>query len=155
RVNLSRFLPCLIVLAAVSFGITTACQGMLVGGIYIPMMSVFLCLIPASGLVRKVVEYADCRNRFLAGMVGAACALVGYLGAFHLDQCMRWHVPWSAVDRVPEYVAFRMATDTWDASGRAVVVRPLQPAAGVRPAAPLANADFLSWHWALFFLEAL
>ena len=154
QVNLARFLPCLPLLVVVSIGIAFGCYGMLVIGVYIPMATVFLCVLPAVGTVWKVVGYTHCRNRSMAGVVGAVCGLAGYLGYYHLDESLRWNVPWPAVDSVPEYVAFRMATDRWEVIHRGVVVRPQQPAPGVQPAALLANADLLSWHWAVFFLEA-
>lgn len=127
---------------------------MLAVDVYIPVLVVFMCIMPSVGAIWKFVEFTHCRNRVLAGAAGLAFGLTGYLAYYHLDECIRWDVPWSAVDRLPEYIAFRMDTDEWKAAHRGVVILPRNPVAGVRPAVPLANVDFFSFHWLVLAIEA-
>jgi hypothetical protein len=155
RLDTNRLLEALAVLAAGSIVIAAAYCGMIAGGMYFSALSVFFPVVAAAIATRAAVRLAHCRNRVLAGAVGAAFGLAGYLGYFHADQCLRWGVPWVAVERLPGYVAFRMETDDWELLDRGAMLRPQPPAPGVRPVRALAKANWRTWNWAGFFFEAL
>jgi hypothetical protein len=144
-----------LLLAAVSAGIAAAYAGMIAVEMYFAALAVFVPVLVTASATRSAVKHAHCRNRLLAGALGAACGLAGYLGYFHLDQCRRWGVPWTAIERVPGYVAFRMETDRWEVIGKGAILHPAQPAPGVRPWRPLAGANWRTWNWGEFAFEAL
>lgn len=148
--------PVLVVpgLLLVVFGIAGLLEGMLVFGWYFLALSVMLGVAAASGFIRQGVRFGHCRNPLLAGALGALCGLGGYLAYFHLDQCLRWRVPLTAIDRLPEYVAFRMETDSWNWLGKGAPLEPMPPQPGIQPQRPLANADLLTLNWGMFLFEA-
>jgi hypothetical protein len=145
----------LALLAAAGAAVAACYYGMLVGGLYLSAASAVFPVALAAAATRAAVKYSHCPSRALAGALGAACGLAGYLGYFHLDQCLRWGVAWPAVDRLPGYVAFRMETDWWQRASRGAFLRPRQPQAGVRPARALAAANWRTWSWAGFAFEVL
>jgi hypothetical protein len=143
------------VLAATIFAIAAVYCGMIFISFYFSAMSVFGLVLLVAGGAQAAVKRGHWRNSALAGVLGAGCGLAGYLGYFHADQCLRWGVPWTAVDRLPAYVAFRMETDQWQRMSKGAKLLPQPPAPGVRPQRPLAKANFRSWNWAGFAFEAL
>jgi hypothetical protein len=155
RFDPARLPQALALLAAVAVGIAVGYYAMLIGGVYISAMSVFWPVLAATGATWAAVKRCHCRNRALAGTLGLVCGLTAYLGYFHLDQCRRWAVPWTAVARLPNYVVFRMETDQWQLAGKGAFLRPQPPAPGVLPFRPLANIRWRSWNWAGFFFELL
>jgi hypothetical protein len=155
RCDAARLPAALAVLAATAAGITALYCGQIFGGVYISALSVFWPTLLVAGGARAAVKRGHWRNRAVAGALAGACGLLGYLGYFHADQCLRWGVPVTAVERLPGYVAFRMETDQWVKFDRAAALRPLPPAAGIRPERPLAKANFRSWNWAGFAFEVL
>jgi hypothetical protein len=155
RVDPERLPAALALLAATSAAVAAGYCAMIAGGVYFSAVSVFFPVVAVAIATRAAVKHAHCRSRVLAGVVGAACGLAGYLGYFHLDQCLRWGAPWAAVERLPGYVAFRMETDDWEMLDRGAVLRPKPPAPGVRPVRALARAHWRTWNWAGFFFEAL
>lgn len=155
RCDGARLPRALAYLAAASIGIAILYLLMLRQDVYMAILSVVFPAALAAAATRLAVKYAHCRNRGLAAALGMVCGLTGYLGYFHLDQSTRWGVPWTALDRVPNYVAFRMATDQWDPALQTAVLRPAAPAPGVQPARPLGQADLRSWSWLAFWFELL
>jgi hypothetical protein len=155
RCDATRFLGALAVLAATAAGIAALYCGQILSPFYLSGMSVFLPTLLVAGGARAAVRRGHWRNPVLAGALGMACGLAGYLGYFHIDQCVRWGQPWLAVERLPDYIAFRMETDHWQRMSKGALLRPQQPWPGVRPQRPLAKANFRSWNWAGFAFEAL
>src|SRR5262245_3241308 len=128
-------------------------MGLLLKGCYISAISVMFPLITAAAFVTAAVRYLHCRSRLLAGVLGAACGLGGYLAYFHLDQCVRWGAPILAVDRLPGYIVFRLETDQWRWGDKAAMLEPQKPQPGVQPQLALANAQFPAMSWILFLFE--
>jgi hypothetical protein len=155
RCDLARFPRALALLAAASAGIAAIDCGQIFISFYLSAMSVFLPVLLVASAAQAAVRRGHWRNPVLAGGLGAVCGLAGYLGYFHADQCLRWGVPWTAVDRMPGYVAFRMETDHWQRMSKGALLRPQQPAPGFKPNRPVAKANFRSWNWAGFAFEAL
>jgi hypothetical protein len=151
----ARFPQALAVLAVAASLIAAVYCGMIFIGVYISALSVFVPLMIVVGGSQASVERGHWRNPVIAGALGAMCGLTGYLGYFHADQCLRWGVPWTAIDRLPGYVAFRMETDQWQRMSKGANLCPQQPAPGVRPQRLLAKAQLRSWNWAGFAFEAL
>ena len=155
RVDLDRLPAALALLAATSAAVAAGYCAMIAGGVYFAAISIFFPVAAVAVAPRVAVRRGHCRSPVLAGVFGAVCGLAGYLGYFHLDQCLRWGVPWVAVERLPGYVAFRMETDDWQVVDRGAVLRPKPPAPGVRPVRALAKANWRTWNWGGFFFEAL
>ncbi len=155
RVDGKKLIPALALLLIISAGIAGFLYGSLaiVEG-YCPILTVFMALTVSTYYFWKVVKNCHCRNQILAGILGTTYGLMGYFGFFHFDQCGRWQVPWTALDRLPGYIIFRNETDQMEWMGKAWIQRPLKPAAGVQPVRPLANANLQTWIWGLFFFEA-
>ena len=122
-------------------------MGLLLKGCYISAISVMFPLITAAAFVTAAVRYLNCRSRLLAGVLGAACGLGGYVDYFHLDQCVRWGAPVLAVDRLPGYIVFRLETDQWRWADKAAFLEPQKPQPGVQPQLALANAQFPAVSW--------
>jgi hypothetical protein len=154
RVDAAQLGGALAVLAATAAGIAAFYCGQ-IRIFYLSGMSIFVPVLLGAGGARAAVKRGHWLNPALAGALGAACGLAGYLGYFHADQCLRWGAPWSAVDRLPGYITFRMETDGWQRMSKGALLRPQQPAPGVRPHRPLAKTNFRSWNWANFAFEAL
>jgi hypothetical protein len=98
------------------------------------------------------IRFAHCRNRPLALVLGIVAGLGGYLGHFHLDHVVRWGAPVTAVQRLPGYITFRMATDTWV---EGVVLKPVVPAAGIQPVAQAPVGRLSALNWCIFLFETL
>jgi hypothetical protein len=155
KVDPYRFARASLFLAGISVIIAVSYYLSLVVDLYIFGASMLLPCMGAVWAVRVAVRHAHCRSRLLAGAMGAACGLAGFIGYFHLDQCLRWERSWTAVEQLPAYIAFRLETDAWERGGRALDLRPQPAAAGVQPARPLANLNLLTWNWAAFLLEGM
>ena len=155
RCDAGRFPGALAVLAGTAAAIAAVYCGQIFSGLYISALSVFFPLPIVVGGAQAAVRRGHWRNPVVAGALTAVCGLTGYLGYFHADQCLRWGVPWTAVDRLPDYVAFRMETDSWQRMSKGAKLCPLEPAPGIQPQRPLAKARFWSWNWAGFAFEAL
>src|SRR5262245_5606110 len=128
-------------------------EAMLLRGCYFSAISILSPLLVAAGFANRAVRYAHCRSRLLAGALGFACGLFGYLTYFHADQCVRWGAPILAVNRLPGYIVFRMETDQWRWLDKAAVLEPLAPQNAVQPQLPLAGARLLSMSWGLFLFD--
>src|SRR5262245_4732040 len=126
---------------------------MLLNGWYYSAISITFPLLIATGFCAATVRYGHCRSRLLAGVLGVACGLGGYLTYFHLDQCVRWQAPPLAVHRLPGYIAFRLDTDHWRWLHKGAVLEPLPLQNGVQPQLPLANVRLRSWSWGLFLFD--
>jgi len=122
-------------------------------GYYLLALAVLLPASFSAGLAVRIVRATHCRNRVLAGVLGGAMGLVGYAAYLHADQVLRWNVPWTAVDRLPGYVAFRMETDRWQFLHKGALLRPAQPAPGVVPRRGLAGVNVLSMNWGLLLFD--
>jgi hypothetical protein len=64
-------------------------------------------------VVRWSVRHMRCRDPLVAAGLVLVAGVLGYLGSYHIDQCVRWQQPWSALGQLPGYITFRMQTDTW------------------------------------------
>src|SRR5262245_18974205 len=153
RFDAARLPLVLIWLAGVSAIIAALYMGMLLKDFYISALSIFTPLLVATGFATAAVRYGHCRNRLLAGVLGAACGLGGSLTYFHVDQCVRWGAPVLAVDRLPGYIVFRLETDQWRWADKAAFLEPQKPQPGVHPQLALANAQFPAMCWILFLFE--
>lgn len=100
------------------------------------------------------IKWSHCRNCYLAAGLTACCSLAGYLGHYHLDQAVRWQVPIQRIDRLPGYIAFRMATDQWRIGGRLIRVEALAPQPGILPWRSLAEFP-LTIKWLGFLAEVV
>lgn len=107
-------------------------------------------------LMWACVHYGKIRNPILACVLGSTAALAGQALHFHADQCLRWSVPWSRVDLLPGYVAFRLETDRWVENQQGKTVLAVQPPApAVIPQAPVVPAVLLSWNALHLLWESL
>ncbi len=122
-------------------------------GWYILAMTVLLPAGISAGLARWIVRNTHCRNQVLAGLLSGVMGLAGYVVYLHSDQCLRWGVTWTAVDRLPGYVTFRMETDRWRFEGKGARLVPARPAPGVIPWRGLAGVNFLTMNWGLLLLD--
>ena len=154
RCHLPRLLAILASLLPAALLLALIFEGLLLSGMYFLALSGMLAVGAASGFAHQATRYAHCRNRLLAGGLAALCGISGYLTYFHLDQCLRWQVPPSAIDRLPGYLAFRMETDSWNWQGKGAQLEPLPPQPNIQPLRPLANANLLTLNWAIFLFEA-
>lgn len=145
----------LVVLAGNSAAIGAIYFTLLAHGWYLTALSALIPVMVACGAIEWGVRFCHCRNRMLAGALGACCGLVGLGLYFHIDQCVRWHAPLAAVDRLPAYVAFRMETDRWVWFPKGAILKPQPAEAGVQPAGRFTLEGAASWNWRLFLLEAL
>src|SRR5262245_55374159 len=93
RFDPARMAVVLIWLIGASAAISGLYMLMLLNGWYFSAVSIMFPLLIATGFVAAAVRYGHCRSRLLAGLLGAACGLGGYLTYFHLDQCIRWQAP--------------------------------------------------------------
>ena len=143
---LASLLPATLLLALIF-------EALLLSSWYFLALSGMLAVGAASGLTRQAVLYCHCRNRLLAGALAATCGFGGYLGYFHLDQCLRWQIPLTAIERLPGYVAFRMETDSWNWLGKGALLEPMPPQPNIQPHRPLANANLLTLNWGMFLFE--
>src|SRR6476660_1990835 len=153
RLDVSRLLLSLLILIATSAAVAVTFLGMTISGMYPAMGSVGAVLLFLLGGPWAAVRYGRWRHPTLSAALGIACALAGYAGYFHLDQCVRWGAPWAAVDRLPRYISFRMATDQWDQQAGHTVLAAQPAAPGVQPAAPVWNVAWLSTHGLNFAWE--
>ncbi|MCI0358424.1 MAG: hypothetical protein L0211_08075 [Planctomycetaceae bacterium] len=120
--------------------------------------AVIFAMFPAMTAVfmtRVFIRAGKIRNRLFACLLGATAIIAGQTLHFHADQCLRWGVPWSGVDRLPGYIGFRLATDRW-APGKEgfPAIAALPPAPGVVPQMPLA-ASLISWNTLHLAFETL
>src|SRR5262245_13611610 len=109
----ARLTAAVSLLAAISIALAIGFLIVLLVGLHFPLI---ILAIPVFGLIacaRYAVHYAQIRNPLLAAVLAGTFAAAGYLGTFHLDHCFRWQAPWTAIDRLPAYIAFRMQTDGW------------------------------------------
>lgn len=155
RCDASRFVASVALLVACALGIVAIYCFLIYIEVYPSGLSVVFPAALAGGCARWSVKRGHWRNPALAGTLAMAMGLLGYLGYFHADQCWRWGVAPSAVDRLPGYIAFRMETDRWQLADRAFALIPRKPAAGDRPNLPLAQVKLLSWNWLGFAFETL
>ncbi|MCI0358425.1 MAG: hypothetical protein L0211_08080 [Planctomycetaceae bacterium] len=148
RVDWSRLVWVLPVAIAWS-GLLAAAFCLLVAWGYYVMT--FTVLIPpacfAPWVASRIVRSAHCRSQVLAGVLSGLMGLGGYSAYLHADQCLRWGVPWTAVDRLPGYVVFRMETDRWHFVHQGALLRPAEPAPGVVPWRRLAAVNVLTRNW--------
>jgi hypothetical protein len=152
----SLSLPLVIIgLACTSIAVSAFYFTLLSHGWYIVALSIVIPVMASCGFIRWAIRYSHCRNRVLAATLGICCGLAGYIGHFHIDQCVRWGAPWAAVDRLPGYLAFRMETDQWTWFSKGAILTPQVPAAGVQPAAWPSLEGRAAWNWRLFLLETL
>ncbi len=155
RVEWARLGPALLPPVLVSAGMAAALFGLLVANAYLAAFAVILPAAVAAAVTRSAVKSAHCRSRALAGALGAACGLVGFAGSYHLDQCLRWGAPWTAVGRLPGYVAFRLETDHWRLIGKGAILEPPPAAPGVQPVRRPAGVHWLTWNGGLFLFDLL
>jgi hypothetical protein len=154
RCDLSR-LALLLPVAAVWSGVVGAFFFLLVStGYYFLAMAVLLPAAFTAGVVGRLVRWSHCRNRLLAAVIGGSMSLAGYVAYLHADQCLRWDMPWTAIGRLPGYVAFRMETDRWQFLDKGALLRPQQPAAGVVPWRPIAPPKGWSLNWFMLLFDA-
>jgi hypothetical protein len=154
RFDAARLAVVLAAIIATACGVALAFEGMLLAGFYFSGLATMLPMTLASACVGWGVRYCHCRNRVLAAALGFACGLCAYLAYFHVDQCVRWGAPAPAVDRLPEYIAFRLQTDAWRRGQRGEVLEPLRPQPNVQPQAPLGAVNPLTFNFGLFLFDA-
>jgi hypothetical protein len=145
----------LIGLVATSIGIGAFYFTLLSHGWYLAALSVLVPVMIACGYMSWCVRFLHCRNRVLAGTLGASCALLGLAVYFHIDQHVRWQVPLTAVERLPGYIAFRMETDLWVPYSKGAILVPQARAEGMEPVGRFTLEGPASWNWRLFLFEAL
>jgi hypothetical protein len=145
----------LVVVAGTSIAIGAIYFTLLNQGWYLAALSVLIPVMLACGATSWGVHFCHCRNRVLAGALGASCGLMGLILYFHIDQCVRWHAPLAAVDRLPAYFAFRMQTDRWVPFAKGAILTPQAATERVEPAGRLALAGAASWNLRMLLLEAL
>jgi hypothetical protein len=122
KFNLSAMWPMLFLLMGVSgllaviFALLTRVDFYVILWTWIP--AAFLCI----HIGNKATEEGKCRNPLIIGSFVFVCCLVMWLGIYHVDQCTRWNIPWTAIDRLPGYITFRMETDGWFGYTKAPVV---------------------------------
>jgi hypothetical protein len=136
RVPVWGLLRLVLILAATSAPTAAILFCLLVWGLYVPVLVALLGGLGAAAAGRLAVRRGHCRSSVLAGLAGLAWGVAVILGSFHLDQCVRWGQPWAAVGQLPQYVAFRMATDGPRGFNLKASVRPRQAVAGQRPVPP-------------------
>jgi hypothetical protein len=147
--------PILLGLVATSVAIGGFYFTLLSHGWYYGALSLLIPVMISCGFIRWAVQYAHCRNRLLAGTLGACCGLGGFALYFHIDQCVRWNAPPAAIDRLPGYIAFRMNTDYWIWFAKGAILTPQAPSVDVQPAAWPTLEGRAAWNWRLLLLEAL
>ena len=144
--GLARFAVAALVVSICYFGMAAA--GM--------VLAFWLTLITSGvlwAIIPSAVKVAHCRDRLLAGALGAASGLAGYTGYFHLDYWLRWGGPPAALTELPDYVAFRMATDEWRFHEMWPALHVAPAKQGERPARPLAGVDFRRTTWWNFLFD--
>ncbi|MBI5368676.1 MAG: hypothetical protein HZA54_16695 [Planctomycetes bacterium] len=107
------FLPLALAVFAASGALGVAMHGLFREGWYFHILvpAVFSLLIV--GLLWQVITYGRCRNRLVAGLLGGACGLLLFISYFHSGQIDRHGIErWYRLDSLPEYVGYRMKTDT-------------------------------------------
>lgn len=153
RLDLGRLPLSLLILVVTSAAVAVTFLGMTISGIYPAVGSVGAVLLSLIGGAWAAVWYGRWRNPAMSAALSLACSLIGYAGYYHLDQCVRWGAPWRAVDRLPQYITFRVATDQWDHQAGHTVLVALPMAPGVQPVAPVVNVAWLSTHGLHFAWE--
>src|SRR5262245_2081459 len=145
----------LIGLVATSIGIGAVYFTLLSHRWYLAALSVLIPVMLACGYMNWCVRFLHCRNRVLAGTLGAFCGLAGLGVYFHIDQHVRWPASLTAVQRLPGYIAFRMETDQWVQFSKGAIMTPQAMAADVEPVGRFTLRGAASLNWRLFLLEAL
>jgi len=148
-----RLIGALAMLAGTSVAMAVAFLIVLLAALHFPLI---ILVLPVIGLIAGAtyaVSYAQIRHPLLAALLAGAFAAGGYLGTFHLDHCLRWHAPWTAINRLPGYIAFRMETDGWFFQRKFWVIHPVPANANFQPQVALAQIRPLSLHWAAFLAE--
>jgi hypothetical protein len=137
RVDLVAIGPSLVFVAAVALLIAAALEGLIqVGGMPLGIT----CLMPGFLLgfaTAFAVRRAHCRNRAVGLVLGVCAAFITLGGYYHLDQCLRWDVPWQRLDRLPGFVVYRLETDRVEFEQKWFVVRPAPAQPGVDPVRPI------------------
>ncbi len=136
-----------------SLAVSLSFLGMITSGIYPALASISMPCLALAGITGWTVRWTKIRSPRLAIALASLAAVGGYVGYWHLDQCVRWGAPWGAVDRLPGYIAFRLTTDQWVARHGHRVLAAQQPAAGGLPGAPIQADALLSTHTLNFFYE--
>src|SRR5262245_35887042 len=149
----TRLVGALAVLAGSGVALAVAFLIILLAALHFPLI---ILVLPVIGLIAGAtcaVSYAQIRHPLLAAVLAGAFAAGGYLGTFHLDHCLRWHAPWTAIGQLPTYIAFRMETDGWFFQRKFWVIHPVPANANFQPQVGLAQIQPLSFHWAVFMAE--
>jgi hypothetical protein len=149
----ARLVGALAMLAGTSAALSIAFLIVLLAALHFPLIILVLPVIALVACATYAVSYAQIRHPLLAAVLAGAFGAAGYLGTFHLDHCLRWHAPWTAVGQLPAFIAFRMETDGWFFQRKFWVIHPAPANANFQPQIGLAQIQPLSFHWAAFFAE--
>jgi hypothetical protein len=154
RFDIVRLPLSLLILVAASAVVTAGFLRMILSGLYPPFGSVTTSILVLIGGPWAAVRYGRWRNPTLSAVLGVMCGLIGFAAYFHLDQCLRWGAPWTAINRLPRYVAFRITTDQWIDRNGFPWLTPQPAAPGAQPAAPVINAAWFSMNGLNFAWES-
>jgi hypothetical protein len=107
-----------------------------------------------SGVLYASVALAQCRNRWLAGGIGALCGVVLYLAYYHF--CFVSILPPGfglRVDRLPRYIWFRLHTDVTIEVGRPD--KPAGPPGAPKPKEPVFFLNVFQFSFELLAIVGL
>lgn len=153
KLDPARCVGALAILAVTSATLAVLYVMLLWYGFHSPLITLIMPVLCVAATSAYAVRYGKIRQPLLAAALAAACGAGGYLATFHLDQCLRWHAPWTAIDRLPSFIAFRMETDGWFFHQKLWVIWPLPANPNFQPQVGLAQIEPLSLHWLALLAE--
>jgi hypothetical protein len=125
-------LPVLVGLpAGTAVGIAWLLRTAYLGGWYWIILLPCLLAFVLGGMMHAAVVLSHCRQPVIAALIGLSAGLLAYLGYFYFT--MTGLLPGAPLQSLPDYIQFRMETDTEEDIGR--------PARGGQP------NEFMNW-WA-------
>src|SRR5512145_1495659 len=103
KLDAARLVGALAMLAGTSVALSIAFLIVLLAALHFPLIIMVLPVIALVACATYAVSFAQIRHPLLAAALAGAFGAASYLGTFHLDHCLRWHAPWTAVGQLPRY----------------------------------------------------